>query len=131
MYSLDVLLSQFGNRFVVPCLVLTVASWSAYRFLRRQVRWSVIHLFKYFPQFAVIPTARGFSVINKEEVYGFLEFSWFSMIQQMLANWSVVPLPFVNPVWASRSSRFTYCWNLACKILSITLLACEMNAIMW
>ena len=27
---------------VVPCLVLTVASWPAYRFLRRQVRWSDI-----------------------------------------------------------------------------------------
>ena len=27
---------------VVPCPVLTVASWSAYRFLRRQVRWSGI-----------------------------------------------------------------------------------------
>ena len=25
---------------VVPCPVLTVASWPAYRFLRRQVRWS-------------------------------------------------------------------------------------------
>ena len=25
---------------VVPCLVLTVVSWPAYRFLRRQVRWS-------------------------------------------------------------------------------------------
>jgi len=28
------------NQPIVPCLVLTVASWSAYRFLRRQVRWS-------------------------------------------------------------------------------------------
>ena len=27
---------------VVPCLVLTVASWPAYRFLKRQVRWSSI-----------------------------------------------------------------------------------------
>ena len=27
---------------VVPCPVLTVASWPAYRFLRRQVRWSDI-----------------------------------------------------------------------------------------
>ena len=26
----------------VPCLVLTVASWPAYRFLKRQVRWSGI-----------------------------------------------------------------------------------------
>ena len=28
------------NQFIVPCPVLTVASWSAYRFLRGQVRWS-------------------------------------------------------------------------------------------
>ena len=27
---------------VVPCLILTVASWPAYRFLKRQVRWSGI-----------------------------------------------------------------------------------------
>ena len=27
---------------IVPCLVLAVASWPAYRFLRRQVRWSGI-----------------------------------------------------------------------------------------
>ena len=30
------------KQFVVLCSVLTVASWSAYRFLRRQVRWSGI-----------------------------------------------------------------------------------------
>ena len=30
------------NQSVVPCLFLTVASWSAYRFLKRQVRWSGI-----------------------------------------------------------------------------------------
>ena len=30
------------NQSVVPCLVLTVASWPAYRFLRSQVRWSGI-----------------------------------------------------------------------------------------
>ena len=28
------------NQSSVPCPVLTVASWTAYRFLRRQVRWS-------------------------------------------------------------------------------------------
>ena len=41
-------------------------------------------------------------------------FSWnslaFSMIQQMLAIWSLVPLLFLKPAWASGSSRFTYCW---------------------
>ena len=30
------------NLNVVPCLVITVPSWPAYRFLRRQVRWSGI-----------------------------------------------------------------------------------------
>ena len=34
---------------VVPCPVLTVASWPAYRFLKRQVRWSDIAIsFKIF-----------------------------------------------------------------------------------
>ena len=28
------------NQFIAPCLVLTVSSWPAYRFFRRQVRWS-------------------------------------------------------------------------------------------
>ena len=30
------------NQFIVPCPILTVASWPAYRFLRSQVRWSGI-----------------------------------------------------------------------------------------
>jgi len=30
------------NQSVIPCQVLTVASWPAYRFLKRQVRWSGI-----------------------------------------------------------------------------------------
>ena len=51
----------------------------------------------------------------------------FSMIQWMLAMWSLVPLPFLKPAWTSGSSRFTYCWSLAWRILSITLLACEMS----
>ena len=32
----------------------------------------------------------------------------FSMIQWMLAIWSLVPLPFLNPAWTSGSSWFTY-----------------------
>ena len=28
------------NQSVVPCLILTIASWPAYKFLRRPVRWS-------------------------------------------------------------------------------------------
>ena len=32
------------NQSIVPCPVLTVASWPAYRFLRRQVRWADISI---------------------------------------------------------------------------------------
>ena len=53
------------------------------------------------------------------------------MIQWMLAIWSLVPLPFLKPAWTSGNSPFTYCWSLAWRILSITLLACEMSAHVW
>ena len=37
------------NQSVFPCLVLTVDSWPAYRFLRRQLRWSGVPIsFKIF-----------------------------------------------------------------------------------
>ena len=47
----------------------------------------------------------------------------------MLAIWSLVPLPFIKPAWTSGSSWFTYCWSLAWRILSITLLACDTSAV--
>ena len=49
----------------------------------------------------MIHTVKGFRVVSEAEVDVFLEFSWFSMIQRMLAIWSLVPLPFLNPgdVW--------------------------------
>ena len=53
------------------------------------------------------------------------------MIQRMLAIWPVAPLPCLNPAWTSESSWFIYHWSLAWRILSITLLACEMSAIVW
>ena len=84
-------------------------------------------LFKNFPQFVVIHTVKGFSVVNEAEV------DWnslaFLMIQQMLAIWSLVSLPFPNPAWPSRIYWFTYCWSLAWRISSITLLACVISAI--
>ena len=65
------------NQSVVPCLVLTVASWLAHRFLRRQVRWSgILTLWRIF-QFVMIPTVKDFSVVNETEVDIFLEFYCF------------------------------------------------------
>ena len=62
---------------VVPCLVLTVASWSAYRFLRRLVRWSGIPISLRIFQFVVVHTVKSFGIVNEAEVDGLLEFSCF------------------------------------------------------
>ena len=93
------------------------------------VRYS--HLFKNFPQFIVIHTVKVFGIVNKAEVDVFLELSCFFDDPVDVSNWSMVPLPFLNPAWTSGCSQFTYCWSLAWRILSITLLACEMGAIVW
>ena len=75
IYSLDVTPFPIWSQSVVSCPVLTVASWPAYRFLRRQVWYS--QLFKNFPQFVVIHTVKGFSVVNEADVDVFLAFSCF------------------------------------------------------
>ena len=87
------------------------------------------HLLKNFAQFVVTHTVKDFGIVNKAEVDAF----WNSLalsIQQMLAIWFLAQT-FLNPTWTSGSSWFTYCWSLAWRILNITLLACEMSAIVW
>ena len=65
------------NLSILPRLVLTIASWPAYRFLQRQGRWSGIPIsFRIF-QFIVIHTIKGFGIVNKAEVDVFLELSCF------------------------------------------------------
>ena len=52
------------NHSVVPCLVLTIASWPAYRFLRwqaGQVVW-YSHLFQNFSKFVVIHSVKSFNI---------------------------------------------------------------------
>ena len=57
-------------------------------------------------------------------------FFWNSLAFLMI-QWMLVPLPFLNPAWTSGISQFTYYWSLTWRILSITLIACEMSAIVW
>ena len=87
------------------------------------------HLFKNFPHFIVIHTIKSFSVVNGTEVDVFLEFFWFLYDPTNVAIRSLVPLSFLNPACTSGSSQFIYCWSLAWRILSITLLPCEVRAI--
>ena len=77
IYSLDIFLSHFGNSCSTSssnCCFLTFIQVS-------QETGNVVwysHLFQNFPQFVVIHTVKGFSVVNEAEVDVFLEISCFS-----------------------------------------------------
>ena len=120
------------NQSIVPCQVLTVASWPAYRFYRRQVRWSGIPIsLRLFHSLLWSTQSKALAESIKQKQMFFWNTLAFLMIQQVWAIWSLIPLPFLNPAWISGSSWFMYYWSLAWKILSITLLVCEMNTILW
>ena len=65
------------NCSIVPCPVLTVASWPAYRFHRKQVRWSGIPISCRIFHSVVSHTVKGLSIVNEAEEYVFLDFSCF------------------------------------------------------
>ena len=113
---------------VVPCPVLTVASWPVCRFLRRQVVL-YSHLFRIFHSLLWSTHSKALCIQWSRDRMFFWNCLFFLMIQQMLVIWSLVPLAFLKPAWTSGSSRFTYCWNLTWRILNITLVVCEMSAI--
>ena len=85
------------------------------------------HLFKNLPQFVVIHTVKGFGIVNKADVV--LELSYFfddpvdvgnlisgssAFSKSNLNIWKFMVHVLLKPSW---------------RILSITLLACEMSAI--
>ena len=84
-------------------------------------------LFKNIPQFVVIHTVKGFAVVNTAEVDVFLELSYFFDdpvdVGNLISGSSAFSKSSLNIVW------FTYCSNMAWRILSITLLAREMSVI--
>ena len=69
------------------------------------------HLFKYIPQFVVIYTVKGFSIVNEAEVnfFFFFEFSCFFYDPAHVSNLILVPLLFLNPACTSESNWFMYC----------------------
>ena len=91
------------NQAIVPSPILTVVSWPAYRFFRKQVRWSGILISWRIFQFIMIYTVEAFGVINRRDVF-FWNSLAFSMIQQMLAIGSLVPptssIFFINIITA-------------------------------
>ena len=104
------------NQSVVSCPVLTVASWPAYRFLRRQARWSGIPISRRIFHSLLWSTQSNALAQSMKQKF-FWNFLAFSMIQWILAIWSLVPLPFLNQAWTSESSQFMYCWSLTWRII--------------
>ena len=55
------------------------------------------HLFNNFPQFVVIHTVKGFSIVNEAEVDVFLELSCFCCDPADVGNLISGSPPFLNP----------------------------------
>ena len=87
------------------------------------------HLLKNFPQVIVIHAVKGFGIVNKAEIDVFLELSCFFDDPEddgnLISDSSAFSKTSLN-IW-----KFTFhvLLKLAWRILTITLLACEVNGI--
>ena len=87
------------------------------------------HLLKNFPQFVVIHIVEGFGIVNKAEIDVFLELSCFFHDPADVAN--LISGSFAFSKTSLNIWKFSVHVLLkpGLEILSITLLACEMSAI--
>ena len=85
------------------------------------------HLFQNFPQFIVIHTVKGFGIVNKAD--DFLELTCFFYDPVDVGNLTSGSSDSSKTSFNIWKFMVQYCWSLAWRILGITLLACEMNAI--
>ena len=117
------------NQSVVPCPALNCCFFTYIQISQEagQVVW-YSQLLKNFPQCVVIHTVKGFGIVNKAEKDVFLELSWFfsdpADVGNLISGSCAFSKSSLN-IW-----KFTvHILFLAWRILSITLLACEMSAI--
>ena len=111
------------------CYLFTCIQISQEAGKKSKIRWHS-HLFQNFPQFVVIHTVKGFSIVNEAEVDVFLEFSHFFYDPTDVGNLISGSSDF------SKSSL--YIWNFSVQVLlkpslkdfEDYLRACEMSAIM-
>ena len=89
------------------------------------------HLFQNFPQFVVIHIVKGFGIVNKAEVDGFLKLSCFfddpADVGNLISGSAAFSKSSLN-VW-----KFTVHVLLkpGLENFDINLLACEMSTIVW
>ena len=89
------------------------------------------HLSQNFPQFIVIHTVKGFGIVNKAEIDVFLEYSCFfddpGDVGNLISGSSAFSKTSLNIREFTVRLLLGSC--MAWRMLSITLLACEMSAI--
>ena len=87
------------------------------------------HLLKNFPQFSCDPHSQrlSHSQWSRSRCFSGIPLIFYDPVN---AGDLISGFSFLNPACTSGSFRFTYCWSLASRILSIILLACETSAIM-
>ena len=89
------------------------------------------HLLRNFPQFIVIHTVKGFGIVNKAEINVFLELSCFFHDPADVGNLISGSSAFSKTSLNIRELTVHVSLKSGLEILSITLLACEMSAIVW
>ena len=86
------------------------------------------HLFQNFAQFIVIHTVKGFGIVNKAEVDVLLELSCFFDDPADVGN---LISAFSKTILNIRKFTVHILPKPGLENLSITLIACEMSAIVW
>ena len=87
------------------------------------------HLFQNFPQYIVIHTVKGFGIVNKAELDVFLELSCFFHDPVDVSNVISGSSAFSKTSLNIRELTVHILLKRGWRILSITLQACEMSAI--
>ena len=89
------------------------------------------HLFQNFPQFVVIHTVKGFGIVNKAEIDVFLELSWFFDDPEDVGNLISGSSAFSKTSLKIRKFTVHELLKPGLENFELTLLACEMSAILW
>ena len=87
------------------------------------------HLFQNFSQFIVIHTVKGFGIVNKAEIDVFLELSCFFHDPADAGNLMSGSSAFSKTSLNIRKFTVHILLKPGLEILSVTLLKCEMSAI--
>ena len=129
IYTLDILLSNLepvccfmssSNCYFLTCIQIYQEAG--------QVVW-YSHTFNNFSQFVVIHTVKGFGVVNKAEVDMFLELSCFFDDPVDVGNLSSGSSAFSKSILNIWKIMVHVLWKPGLEDMIITLLACEMSAI--